>query len=243
MFACNLTLHCAEFIEKYCRLIFGGRLTVPAIIALDGADTFAGDGVREYERRLFCDCGGFVAGGDKLGNVVPVYLEYVPPEGLIFFPQRLKRHDVLRHAIYLDVVAVHDGSEIVETVLSCEHRAFPCVALLLFAIRHRTENAEGSAIHARGICVTGGLRESRAQGAGRRLETGEFVTLGMSLQTGAELTECEAFLEWEISRVRHRGVAHRRDVAVREDEPIPRLPIRMLRVMFEDAEIERSENV
>ena len=65
MLARDLATERTQLIEEFLSFFFARRLTVPPEIALDGADTFAGDGMREYECRLFCDCLCLIARRDN----------------------------------------------------------------------------------------------------------------------------------------------------------------------------------
>src|SRR3989344_8075208 len=65
----------------------------------------------------------------------------------------------------------------------------------------------------------------------------------MPLEPTAELPERETFFDGEIHGVRECGVEPRTDVAVREDEPVPLLPIGALRIVRQDMKIERSEDI
>ena len=65
----------------------------------------------------------------------------------------------------------------------------------------------------------------------------------MPLKPAAELPQRHAFFHVKVSRVRKGGIEHGADMAVTEDEPVALLPLRPLRVVLQDMEIKRGEDV
>src|SRR3989344_3757159 len=126
---------------------FARRIAVPAVVSLDGCHSFTRCRVSEYHRGFFLDRARFVARIDELADVVSVHFDNVTVEGAIFIGQGLERHHVLRITVYLYVVAIHYGREVRESVLRCEHRAFPCVAFLVLAVGGGTNNPELLVVH------------------------------------------------------------------------------------------------
>ncbi len=53
----------------------------------------------------------------------------------------------------------------------------------------------------------------------------------------------QALFDGKIPRVRHRGIAHRHDVTVRKEKSITLRPLGVFRVVFENMEIQRGENI
>src|SRR3989344_8217574 len=112
VFALDLPAQRAQFVEEFRRFFFRRRFAVPFIVELNFMNTLAGDGVGDDDRRFFIDRLSFVARRDELRNVVAIDFQDVPVERLVFIAQRLKWHDIFRHAVDLDVVAVDDGCEV-----------------------------------------------------------------------------------------------------------------------------------
>src|SRR3989338_4793676 len=99
MFALDFALHCAQLCKKPRGFLLVGRFAVPAVVELDFFDAFAGDGVRQNERRLFINRFGLLHGAHDGAYIVAVYLQHMPAEGLVFGAQVLQRHHVFRHAV------------------------------------------------------------------------------------------------------------------------------------------------
>src|SRR5262249_50330595 len=148
VFARDFPAHSSKFIEEFLPFFWLRRLAVPAEITLYLTHALAGDGVRDDDRRLFVDGIRLIACRNELRDVVAVDLKHVPVEGFVFVTERLERHYLFGHTVYLDVVPVDDGGEIREPILPSEHCRLPKISLLMLAIRHRAENAELLLVHA-----------------------------------------------------------------------------------------------
>ena len=65
----------------------------------------------------------------------------------------------------------------------------------------------------------------------------------MPLKPTAKLPKCETLRNGEITRMRHRRILHRTDVAVGEYQPVALFPIGLLRVVRENMKIKCGEDV
>src|SRR3989338_8230389 len=96
--------------------------------------TFAGNGIGDNHGR-FIKLGFRLAyRAVNVGEVMPVHFYHMPVERLPLIGQGLKRHDVFRKAIYLDVVAVNNRDEIAELLFSGKHCAFPTISRVKLAV-------------------------------------------------------------------------------------------------------------
>src|SRR3989344_5908951 len=243
IFVWEFAFHRADFFEELFRLFFGGRFAVPAIVALYFGNALTRNGVRDDERRLLGDCLGLLHCLDKLSNIVAVYLEHMPVEGAILIGERLERHNVFDHAVYLNIVTVHHRREVRELIFTCEHRRLPRASLLLFSIAHKAVHAIIFSVHAERIRHASALAEPLAQGAGGRLHARETQSLRVPLQTAPELAQRHTFFDREIAGVRHRRVAHWHDMAVAEHESVALVGIRVFGVVPKNMKIKCGEDV
>jgi hypothetical protein len=213
-------------------------------VVLHEIDPFAGDGVGDDHDRLILDRLREVAGVDDLREVVAVDLDHMPAEGLPLLAQVFERHDLLRRPADLNVVPIGDGDEVRQPVLGGKHRRLPRVPLVLLAVAHRAVNpAIADSIHLPRLGNAGRLRQPRAERPAGRFQPGKARPFRMALQTRPELAERHQLLDGEVAGPRHRRVAHRDDVPIGEDQPVALRPVRILRVVFEDDEVERREDV
>ena len=143
--------------------------------------------MRDDQGRFFKDRARFRGGGDDGLEAVPVDLQDVPIERLIFLPERLQGHHVLGEAVYLDVVAVDERGQVGKFVLAREHRRFPDVPFLLLRIRHQAIDALPLAVQTRRERHADRLGQSGTQRPGGRLHPGQGAPVGMALQAGMEL--------------------------------------------------------
>src|SRR3989344_93994 len=154
VFAGNLAAERTEFIQEFRGFFLRRRFAVPFVVEFDVVNTFAGDGVRDDDRRLLIDRFCLVTCRDELRDIVAVDFQDMPVERLIFLPQGFQRHDVFRHAVDLDVVTVDDGREVRESVLPREKDGFPEIPFLMLAVGHRAIDAEFPSVHPRGIGIS-----------------------------------------------------------------------------------------
>ncbi len=98
---------------------FARGIAVPAIVALNLGNAFAGDGVRDDDRRFSVHAFCFAYRHVYLLYIMPVHLLHMPVEGLPLCAQGFKRHDVFGNAIYLNVVPVNNGNEICKALFPC----------------------------------------------------------------------------------------------------------------------------
>src|SRR3989344_4484429 len=138
------------------RLLFAGRFTVPVVVELYFRHAFPRNRMGDDDGRLFIDRFCLLDRGNDCGNIVPVYLKDVPVERFVLPAKRFQWHDVLRHPVYLDVIAVNDGSQVMKFILSREHRAFPRIARILFSIAHEAVHAFPATVHPERVCESRG---------------------------------------------------------------------------------------
>src|SRR5215472_3198895 len=237
MFRAYLAAERTEFFERDLTLLRGRRLTVPAIIAFHEVDAVAGDRVGDDDGRLLVDRLHFMKGVDDAPHVVAVDVDDVPTEGLVFHSERFERHHALRRSVDLDIVAIDDAREVVQTVLAREHRRFPMQACFVFRVRGQAVSAPRGAIHSSGIRNPARLREARAKRAGRRFEAEQAIALRVTLKPASELAQRHELVDGKVTGARHRRVPHGADMAIREDETVAIRPHRFLRPMVEYVEV------
>src|SRR3989344_4075172 len=139
------------------RLLFRGRFTVPVVVELYFRHALPRNRVGDDDGRLFIDRFRLLDRSDDCRNIVSIYFEHMPVERLVLRAKRLKWHDIFRHPVYLDVVAVDDGGQIVEFVFARKHRAFPCIARVLLPVAHEAVHAFPATVHPERVCESRGL--------------------------------------------------------------------------------------
>jgi hypothetical protein len=199
--------------------------------------------VRDDDLRLPAHALRLLDGVDERGDVVAVAFEDVPVERAVLVGERLERHHVLGAAVDLDHVAVDDAGEIVELELGGGHHRLPMEAALVLAVARDDVGAVVLAVHLRRERHPGALREPFAERSGRRFEPRQADALGVALEARPELAQRQQLLDREVAGVRHRAVADRRDVPAREQQPVAVGPVRVLRVVPHQMEVQRGEDV
>src|SRR3989344_9531804 len=108
VFALDLSFVGSKFFQKLLCFFFTWWFAVPAVVKLYFFYSLTRYGVRDDDRRLLKNCFCFFHCINKFADIVAVNLQHMPVEGLVLLPQIFKRHHLLRHTVYLDIVAVDD---------------------------------------------------------------------------------------------------------------------------------------
>ena len=103
---------------------------MPAVIALELLHSLTSDGMGDDNGRLFKNTLSRLKGVRDFFHIVSVNLYDMPIPRAPLIGERLKRHNIFRITVYLDVVPVHHGGEIAESLLSGKHGRFPGLATL-----------------------------------------------------------------------------------------------------------------
>ena len=109
---------------------------MPFILALKLGHALSGYGIGDDERGFPKDCFGLLHCRINIGKIVSAYFNHMPVERFPFLLQRIQRHDILRIAVNLYVIAVNDGNKIVQLFACGQLCRFPHFATLLFPIGH-----------------------------------------------------------------------------------------------------------
>ncbi len=235
----------AQLIERVPCLLCIGRLAVPFVFPLEFLDALAGNRVGQDQRRLLEHGRGGADRAVDLAEIMPIDLDHVPVPGAPLVGQWLERHDVLREAIDLDVVAIDDAHEVVQPLLAAQHARLPCRTRFLFSVRHETVDPAFAilAIDTVGDRHPDRLRQSRTQWSRARFQSRQPFAMRMALQPRAELAQRLQFRDREISRIRHRGVEHRTDVTIGQHQPVAIRPGGVLRIVLEAMQVQIGEDV
>ena len=103
-------------------------------IVLHETHTLAFDGLGNQHGWFAFGCSSFPEGCVDGVEIVAVEIDNVPAEATPFVGEGLEFEDVLDEAIELNLVIVDDCSAVVDFVKSSEHRRFPDLSFLDFAI-------------------------------------------------------------------------------------------------------------
>ena len=121
----------------------------------------------------------------------------------------------------------------------------PGLALLAVAVGEHAEDVRGvvEAVEAQGERDAEAHREALAERAGGDLDAGGLVHVRVALEVRADLAQAHQVLEREVAVVGERGVLDRRGVALAEHEAVALGPLRVARIVAQDAVVERGEDV
>ena len=176
---------------------------------------------------------------------MPVDFDYVPIERAPLVGQRFERHQVLGKTVDLDVVAVHDGYQVMQTFLAGQHDSFPTLAFVEFAVAHQANSAPRLAVQARGQSHARGLRQAESQRTAASFDAQpRGMIVGMSLERGVELAQVE---DERGARTKtalgERGVKRRTDVRVGQHQPVAVRPVRTFGIDVQNIKIQSGEDV
>ena len=147
-------------------------------------------------------------------------------------------------AVDLQMVAVDDGHKVVQVLMGGPHGGLPNLALLALAVAEQAEHTLRLARQLQAGGHAGGDGQALAERTGGNLDARAQVAVGMALQARAQLAQRLELLAREIAGMRERCVQRGRRMALRQNEPVAVLPLRLLRIMIHHAaEIQRGEDV
>ena len=125
----------------------------------------------------------------KLREIVPVYINNIPAEGLPLLIKRLQVHNVTITAIYLQTVIIYNSHQVIQLKVSGSHSRFPHLSFIALPISQQHIRAVILRIKAPGQGYSGGEGQSLPQAAGRHFHPGSGCSVGMSLQATIHLPE------------------------------------------------------
>ena len=70
-----------------------------------------------------------------------------------FIGERLKRHDIFSIAVDLNIIAIHDRGEIIQTIFSSKHHSLPRVPFFVLAVRSGAVHAKIFPVHTSSIRI------------------------------------------------------------------------------------------
>ena len=150
---------------------------------------------------------------------MPVAAQHVPAEGLPLAGQVAQRHDLIGRAVELDLVPVHDGSEIIEPELHGRGGRLPDGALIELAVAEHGVHARIGMVQlqAEGHALRGG--QADAQRAGRHVHA-RRAHARVALQGAAGPAQGVHALGGQKALADQVAVEHGRGVALAEHEPV-----------------------
>jgi hypothetical protein len=176
---------------------------------------------------------------------VALDLDRVPAEGLELGAHVAGVHDLLGGAVGLEVVVVDDRSQVREVEVGRGGRGLPGLALLAITVGEEAERLRGlvEPVEAQGQADPHAHRQALAERSRRDLHTRGGAHVRMALEHRADLAELLELGVREVAVLGKRRVEDRRGVALGEDEAVALGPVGPLRVVAEDPEVERGDDV
>lgn len=150
---------------------------------------------------------------------------------------------VVREAVVLDVVVVHDGGEVVDLVVGGGRRGLPGLPLVAVAVAEQAVHVVAATVHAPGEGLAQAEGEAHPQGPRRHLHAGRYPYHVVPLQAAAQLAEGQQFIGGEVAGLGQHSVHRRRGVPLAHDEAVAVRPGGVVGVVPEDAEVEGGEDV
>ncbi len=123
-------------------------------------------------------------------EVMPVFEVKRVPKGRDIIGADGLRHDMIRAAADLQMVAVHDAKKIVELILDGKSASFCNLALLLLSISHEHRNSSGIVLELQGKGHAGACGETLTQVPRVPLHSGH-AAFHMTGKTGACMPELQ----------------------------------------------------
>ena len=144
-------------------------------------------------------------------EIVSVGLDDIPAECRPLVAKVTYSAHGLNGAVDLLAVPVGKGNKVIKLVMGSPHSGLPNLSFLALTVAKQAVNPLGSAVKFLAQCHTGSAGKALAKGAGALENTGKTVgNARMSLQAGAELTECSKLAYREVTcpcqyRIIYRG--------------------------------------
>ena len=139
---------------------------------------------------------------------------------------------------------IDDSDQVIEALVSREHRSFPHLALLAFAVTHEGEHRRLRTVELQAERHAGSDREALAERARRCLNARKLPAIGMALKAAVQLAQRGELFFREVASLGKRGVKRRCRMALRKKETVTVFGLRIFRIVLEHApEIQRTHNV
>ena len=156
-----------------------------------------------------------------------VYHEDVPAECRKLLVKRRGIVNLCDGTVYLETVVVKEDTEIVELLVSGEHSRLPYLPLLGFAVAEHRIYAVAVARDLCGECHSACCGEAETERAGRHINTGCALHIGVALEIAVYAAEGLKILTREVSSLRKCCIESGSGVSLGEDKAVA---IRLLRV-------------
>ena len=182
-------------------------------------------------------------------DIVSVCLLHMPAEGTELRRHIAERADRVDRAIDLKAIEVDEDAEVSELPVGSKHRCLPVLALLELAVAGERED-----MAKRGALLLGVKPEAKGSARCDRhalaerscadLDARAELRIGMSLQDASKLPDREHLVIRNPAKLVDDAVKGRGCVALRKDEEVAAVPLRVLRVIVHEArEIEDREDI
>ena len=202
---------------------------MPACLVLRTIETFSLGGMGNDAGRL--SFGAALQRGTDLGVVMAVDLDYMEAEGLCLGRQILQRHDILCVAADLQMIPVNDPGKIGQAEFCRGHGCFPVASLCQLTVACHHKDPVVLPVHFQGQGHTGSKAKSMSQGTCICLYAVHLLG-GMAAKLCVQLSEGIQYLLADISIVMKNGVKGFCRMSLAQDEIIPAIPFRVLRIML-----------
>ena len=108
--------------------------------------------------------------------------------------KRFDRIDLFCHAVALNAVQIDNNTQIIQPVIPGKHKGFPDLSFLNLAVPEQRIDAMRFMLEFCGKRHADGCGNTLSERARTHVHARNVFSVGMSLQTGAERSECAQFL-------------------------------------------------